>query len=125
MAEIKNKMNKRAEEINKEFQTILDTHLEKIVQGDEENYLEIQDFAALMYIHPTHLSNTIKEITGKAPCDICNEKTIEIAQKLLNDKNLTIASVAFKLTFEPSNFTKYFKKHTGKTPTEYRKEINH
>lgn len=115
-------MNKRPEEITKNFNTILDKHLEKIVQGEADAYLEIQDVAKLMHIHPTHLSNTIKETTGKSPCDICNEKTINIARTLLNNPKQTIANIANQLTFEPTNFTKYFKKHTGETPSEYRKQ---
>lgn len=114
-------MNKRPEEITKDFNYILDNHLEKIVLGDTDTFLEIQDIAELMHIHPTHLSNTIKETTGKSPCDICNEKTIVIAKTLLTTTEQTIANIANKLTFEPTNFTKYFKKHTGETPSEYRK----
>jgi len=115
-------VNKRPEEITKDFNQILDNHLEKIVQGETDVYLEIQDLANMMHIHPTHLSNTIKEVTGKAPCDICNEKTIDIAKNLLQNSELTIAEIAYKLTFEPTNFTKYFKKHTGQTPSQFRKK---
>ena len=114
-------MNKRPEEITKDFNSILDLHLEKIIQGETDSYLEIQDIALLMHIHPTHLSNTIKETTGKSPCDICNEKTIDLAKTLLKDPEQSVADIAYRLTFEPTNFTKYFKKHTGKTPSEYRK----
>lgn len=116
-------MSKRPEEITNEFNSILDNHLEKIVQGEEDVFLEIHDIAERMHIHPTHLSNTIKETTGKAPCDICNEKTISIAKRLLNNSGLRIADIAYKLTFEPTNFTKYFKKHTGETPSQYRKRV--
>lgn len=116
-------MHKRPQEITIEFNNILDNHLERIVLGEEDTFLEIQDIASLMHIHPTHLSNTIKETTGKAPCDICNEKTINIAKNLLNNPAFTIADVAYKLTFEATNFTKYFKKHTGETPSSYRKQI--
>lgn len=76
----------------------------------------------MMHIHPTHLSNTIKETTGKTPCDICNDKTIIVAKRLLNNSDQTIANIAYNLTFEPTNFTKYFKKHTGETPSNYRKQ---
>jgi|SRR5690606_18706655 len=116
-----NKVNKRPEEISKAFHTLLDEHLEKIIQGKVDAYLEIQDMAKLMHIHPTHLSNTIKASTGKSPCDICNEKTIDKAKMLLKNSEQTIAQIAVTLTFEPTNFTKYFKKHTGTTPSEYRK----
>ncbi|UJH92810.1 AraC family transcriptional regulator [Antarcticibacterium sp. 1MA-6-2] len=105
-------MLKRPEEITIKFNEILDGHLKKIVSGEIEVFPEIHEIAGLMCIHPTHLSNTIKEVTGKAPCDVCNEKTIAAAKKLLSDPGCTIREVALRLTFEPSNFTKYFKRHT-------------
>jgi AraC-like DNA-binding protein len=114
-------MTTRQEEITKAFLIELDKHLQNIVSGKTDTYFEIQDLAEILNIHPTHLSNTIKETTGKAPCDICNEKTIAIAEKLLENREMTISEVAYKLTFEPTNFTKYFKKHTGQTPSAFRK----
>jgi|SRR5690606_16177846 len=116
-------MNHRPEEITQDFHRILDKYIEQIVSGEIDSYPEIHDIASQMHIHPTHLSNTIKETTGKAPCDICNEKTITIAKKLLDNPHLTIAHIAQTLTFEPTNFTKYFKKHSGQTPSEYRKKV--
>jgi len=99
----------------------LDKHLQEIVSGQTDIYYEIHDLAEILHIHPTHLSNTSKQTTGKSPCDICHEKTITVAKKLLENTELTISEVAFKLTYEHTNFTKYFKKHTGKTPSAYRK----
>lgn len=112
---------KRPEEITADFLKALDEHLQDIVNGKVDEYFEIQDFAELLHIHPTHLSNTIKLTTGKAPCDFCHEKTIAIAKNLIENSDLTISEIAQKLTYEPTNFTKYFKKHVGLTPSAFRK----
>ncbi len=117
-------MKKRSAEITETFNSILDIHLEKLISGEVDEYLEIQDIAEMMHIHPTHLSNVIKDVTGKSPCAICNSKTIDLAKRLLNREDTTIAAIAFKLSFEPSNFTKYFKKHTGETPLSFRKNLS-
>lgn len=113
-------MHSRPQKIKDDFVKILEQNLQDLVEGKTDDYLDIHQMAAKLFIHPTHLSNTIKEVTGKAPCDICNEKTIALAKKLLRNPQLSIADIATKLTFEPTNFTKYFKKHTGITPTQYR-----
>lgn len=117
-------MTIRPNEITINFLAELDKHLQDIASGKADTYFEIHDLAKILHIHPTHLSNTIKQTTGKSPCDICHEKTIEVAKKLLENSQLTISDVAYKLTHEPTNFTKYFKKHTGQTPSEYRKSKN-
>lgn len=92
-----------------------------MIDGKTDSYLDIHKIAEMLFIHPTHLSNTIKDVTGKSPCDICNEKTIAVAKNLLDQPNVTISEIAFKLTYEPTNFTKYFKKFAGETPSQYRK----
>lgn len=113
----------RPQEITLQFCEILNKHLDKIVSGEEEHYLEIHQIADLMHLHPTPLSNTIKQTTGKSPCDICNEQTIAKAKELMQDTEFSIADVARQLTFDPSNFTKYFKRHSGITPGAYRKSL--
>ncbi len=113
----------RPTEITKAFIEILEHHLNEIVAGKAEDYLEIRDMAAKLFIHPTHLSNTIKETTGKSPCELCHEKTIEKAKELLANPDLSVSAVARKLTYDPSNFTKYFKNKTGLIPSEFKKMV--
>ena len=113
-------MTNRPEEITIEFLKILDNNLQELIDGKTDDYLDIYKIAEMLFIHPTHLSNTIKDITKKSPCDICNEKTIAVSKKLLENPTLTIAEIAYRLTYEPTNFTKYFKKFAGETPSHYR-----
>lgn len=84
----------------------------------------IRDFAALMFIHPVHLSNTIKLHTGYAPCYFFENRVMEEARKMLQDPGLSIASIAGKLTFDNSNFTKFFKRFEGVTPSQYRQQLS-
>src|SRR5687768_3290010 len=57
----------RQHEIVAEFIREVNQHVEDIAAGRATEMLEIRDFARLMHIHPTHLSNTIKLTTGQAP----------------------------------------------------------
>jgi AraC family transcriptional regulator, regulatory protein of adaptative response / methylphosphotriester-DNA alkyltransferase methyltransferase len=98
----------------------LDKHLAELKLGKADKTFEIKDLANLLFIHPTHLSNTIHEVLGKSPCDIYEEKLIAIAKELLLESNRPIAHIAADLTFEPSNFTKYFKRFAGTTPSQFR-----
>ena len=113
-------MTKRPGEIATEFLKIIDKNLQELIDGKTDDYLDIHKIAEMMFIHPTHLSNTIKDVTGKSPCDICNEKTIAVSKKLLANSTFTITEIAYRLTYEPTNFTKYFKKFAGETPSQYR-----
>lgn len=43
------------------------------------------------------------------------------AKKLLTGTALPIGAIAHKLDYDVSNFTKFFKRFTGLTPSAYRK----
>ncbi|MDY5005226.1 MAG: helix-turn-helix domain-containing protein [Prevotella sp.] len=45
------------------------------------------------------------------------------AKQLLNDEALTVTMISNRLGFEyPQHFVRFFKSHTGKTPSAYRNE---
>jgi AraC-like DNA-binding protein len=48
---------------------------------------------------------------------------MDIAKNMLKDTSISIAAIAAQLTFDPSNFTKFFKRFEGVTPKQYREEI--
>ncbi len=65
---IPKKIFARQHEITADFLKQIDQHLDDIMQGRVTEMFEIRDIADLLFIHPTHLSNTIKLTTGKATC---------------------------------------------------------
>lgn len=123
MASTKNTISIRQKEIVSQYLKELDKHLLELKNGNAEKTFEIKDLAELLFIHPTHLSNTIQEVLGKSPCDIYEERLLEISKKLLLTKNTPISHIAHTLTFDPSNFTKFFKSYEGITPKQFR-EVN-
>ena len=119
---IPEKILARQHEITKEYLAVLDTHLLDIVEGRTTEMYEIRDIADVMHIHPIHLSNTIKIATGVHPCFFYEEKIMNIAKAMLQKNEMSISAIANLLTYEPSNFTKFFKRFESKTPKQYREE---
>jgi AraC-like DNA-binding protein len=111
----------RKKEIVSQYMRELDLHLNDLKNGVAEKTFEIKDLAKLLFIHPTHLSNTIQEVLGKSPCDIYEERLIEISKELLRNTTQSIAQIAQTLTFDPSNFNKFFKSYEGMTPGAFRR----
>ena len=111
---------KRSKEITEAFLKELDKHLDELKSGKAASTFEVQDIAALLHIHPTHLSNTIQEELKRSPCDIYEERLMNIAKELILTTDLSIAEIARQLTFDPSNFTKFFKHFAGTTPGKFR-----
>jgi AraC family transcriptional regulator of adaptative response / methylphosphotriester-DNA alkyltransferase methyltransferase len=115
-----NKISVRQKEIVAQYLQQLDQHLSDLKEGKAEKTFEIKDLAGLLYVSPKHLSNTIQEVLGKSPCDIYEERLIQISKELLLETNNTISHIAQTLTFDPSNFTKFFKNYEGITPKQFR-----
>ncbi|OQP60112.1 hypothetical protein A3860_34860 [Niastella vici] len=79
-------------------------------------------YAEQLHVTPRYLSQTVKEITGKPAGELIDEMVIMEARALLNDVSFTIAQVAESLYFSDQFFfSKYFKRHAGVSPSEYRR----
>jgi len=113
-------LSHRKKEIAKEYIAQLDAHIQQLKEGKADRAFEIRDFAQMLHVHPVHLSNTIKEVTGQSTCDLYEERLIKISKDLLLHTDLNIAVIARQLTYDPSNFTKFFKHFSGITPKKFR-----
>lgn len=119
---IPKKLLARQHEIVADYYRAVDRHLADVVAGRATEMLEIRDFAGQLYIHPTHLSNTIRLATGRPPCYYFEARLMDISRQLLRDTGRTVADIAASLTYDPSNFTKFFKRFQGCTPKQYREQ---
>lgn len=114
------KIAARQHEITRDFLQEIDKHLDDILAGRCTDMYEIRDIAAILHIDPRHLSNTIKLSTGQAPCFFFEEKIMHISRELLRENKMSISEIAIRLTYDPSNFTKFFKRFSGQTPKQFR-----
>ena len=112
----------RKKEIVQQYISLLDQHIAELKEGKAEEALEIKDFAQQMHLHPVHLSNTIKEVTGQSTCAHYEERLLRISKELLLTTSMSISQIAAQLTYDPSNFTKFFKQYTGITPKQFRNQ---
>jgi AraC family transcriptional regulator, regulatory protein of adaptative response / methylphosphotriester-DNA alkyltransferase methyltransferase len=116
-------MLKQSVAIKEKYEKLIDMQLDDLLKGRADQMQEIGDFAEQLHLHPTHFSNTIKELTGSSPCGIYQLRILETAERLLADPDLSIRRIALMLTYEPSQFIKWFKRFRGITPKEYRAQI--
>jgi len=111
---------RRPKELTAAYLKALDRHMDEFRSGTADRALEIHDFAEKLFVHPTHLSNTIQEVTGHSPCDLYEERLMDVARELLTTLPSSAAEIARQLTMDPSNFGKWFKSFEGITPKQYR-----
>jgi len=113
----------RQKELFKQYISALDQHIQQLKEGNTDRALEIRDFANILHVHPVHLSNTIKEVGGRSTCDLYEERLLKVSKELLLETDMPIAEIATQLSYDPSNFTKFFKRYAGITPKKFR-ELN-
>ncbi|OCX53633.1 AraC family transcriptional regulator [Mucilaginibacter sp. PPCGB 2223] len=91
----------------------------------EQHYTELKhpkDYAQLLYITPNHLNALCKDLLGMQAGEVIRNRVLLEAKRMLTNPQLSIADVALQLNFsDNSYFTKFFKKLTGTTPEEFRK----
>lgn len=92
-----------------------------------ENYSDVslknEDISAKFNYHPYHLSNIIKEETGKTLHQFLIYYRLRNARDLLITTRYSIAEIAWRSGFDsPAYFTKMFKKNVGITPKDYRRQ---
>lgn len=114
---------KRSREITENYFKFLDKHIADVVSGEANDFMEINQIASELFISHNHLTDTIQKETGNHPCHFYDLKILEEAKRMLAEKDKSISEIARILTYDPSNFTKFFKKFVGQTPGQFRKSL--
>lgn len=121
---IPEKILSRKDEITVGFLKLVDTHIADLMSGKATRRLHAQDFGAKLFIHPRHLTNTLKLTMNTSVCEVMEERILAESVILIKETTLSIAEIGQKFGYdEPTNFTKFFKSMTGITPLQYRKRV--
>ena len=101
----------------------LTTSFFKLVQDHFKEEHNVQFYADKLCISRKYLTKVINKTVLKSPRDIIHQVLAVEARLLLKNPNLNVSEVALQLRFsDQASFSKFFKKHTGRSPLEYRKD---
>ncbi|WP_276353826.1 response regulator transcription factor [Cohnella caldifontis] len=91
------------------------------VQAHYDRVLTLQEVAQHVHINASYLSYLFKEVTGDTFVHFLTSLRIRRAKELLQDPQYKVYEIGQIVGYEnPRYFAEIFKKHTGKTPYEYR-----
>lgn len=92
-----------------------------LLQRDFRHHRDIGYYSDQLVITPKYLSKLIKDISGLSAAQWIDEFTVAEASVLLKFSDKSIQQIAEYLDFpSQSFFSKYFKSHTGVSPSEWR-----
>ena len=84
---------------------------------------DIAQLADDLAITPVHLNRICRSVAGKSASQLVQEHILHEARKHLTYTSHSVSEIAYLLHFEyPNYFAKFFRKHTGLSPTEYREQ---
>lgn len=93
----------------------------RLVMEYHTQYRNVGFYAEKLCLTPKYLSKIIKSASGRSAPEWIDSYVILEAKNLLKYSETPIKEIVFKLNFpNQSVFYKFFKAHTGMTPTEYR-----
>lgn len=90
-----------------------------------ENYKRersVTFYATQLRLSPKYFTTLIKRISGRTAAEWINQTVIMEAKNLLKYSTMNVQEIAYSLNFpNQSFFGKYFKHHTGMTPSQYKR----
>lgn len=99
-------------------------YFERFMQVLSRHYMRERSvgfYAEELSLTPKYLTTVIRKASGRTATDWINSFVVLEAKNLLKYSALSIQEIAYRLNFpNQSFFGKYFKSHTGKTPSAYR-----
>lgn len=100
----------------------LTNRFKHLVEKNFRENREVKEYAKQMHITPKHLSEAVKETSGKSPREIIRDMLLLESKVLLGSTDRTVTEIAQELHFEDqSHFNRFIRQHTGKTPLQFRK----
>lgn len=103
---------------NEMMKQLLD-YLEKRL---DDPTLKIEELADAVHLGRSVFYGKVKAIVGMTPVDFVRHIRMQRAQELIVKSTYSFSQIAYMVGFsDPKYFSKSFKKVTGKTPSEYRK----
>ncbi|MBO0933786.1 helix-turn-helix domain-containing protein [Fibrella aquatilis] len=111
-------------QLNQSAATLLTTRFVSLVQANYLSYRTVEAYASLLAVTPNHLNDSVRKATGRNAYRFITDKLTQEAQSLIRFTAADISEIAYQLNFSgPAHFSKFFKKHTGQTPGDFRREV--
>lgn len=85
--------------------------------------LTLREMANVACLSPNHLLRCFRRAFGETPHQFLTARRLEYARRMLADPNLSVTDICFSAGFESlSSFSRLFRRHTGVSPSEYRRK---
>lgn len=93
----------------------------RLIDQHHRRLHSVKEYASMLGVSPKTLTNHVAECSPHSPLEIINARLVLEAKRMLRYGTMMVKEIAFELGFEdPSYFVKFFKRHTGQLPADFR-----
>lgn len=112
----------RVDELKQGRSEVLFDRFMELLQQYSKRERNVGFYAEQLGITSKYLSSVVKEVSGKTAARWIDESVILEAKALLKYSGMSIQEIAYRLNFSTQSFFgKYFKQHTGTSPSRYKR----
>lgn len=95
-----------------------------LLEKEFRNKKQVSNYTDELIVSAKRLNQATSKVLGKSPKELIDERVMLEAKRLLVYTNESVKEIGFELGFEePTNFIKYFRKHSDITPVEFREQF--
>lgn len=92
----------------------------ELLETNFESWHMVSQYAEELHITPDYLNASLKSLTGTGAKEHIQNRILIAAKRLLKFSDLNTKEISYQLGFsDPANFSIFFKKHTGISPSKF------
>lgn len=105
----------KSNELIKSFESLIDKHFYE--------YRFPKEYAKVLLVTPNYLNAMCQKIKQKSAGEMIRDRILIECKRLLIHTNLSASEIAYQLNFKDNSyFSRFFKKHIGISPDEFRRK---
>ena len=114
--------NRRWDDVPERAQSLLRRFIGMLYGGEYIAHRDLAYYASRLCVTPHYLSEICRKASGRPASYWLDRFTVNEVTRLLLDKSVPLADIAARMNFSSlSYFSRYVQKHTGLSPSDYRR----
>jgi two-component system response regulator YesN len=123
-ADCVNEMSKAYFEVKNQLQPDVMLQIKQYIREHSNEDISLEMISETVRLSPFYVSKMFKEQFGTNYIDFLTDCRMEKAKDLLADPDKSLKEITYDIGYnDPNYFSRVFKKMTGLSPTDYRKDI--
>jgi len=108
----------------KAFKEVFMADINVIRTGREIQLKLVSEYAEQLGVSQNHLNDTVRDVTGESAGGLIQKQLMHQATMCLKHSSKNVSEIAYLLGFDdPSYFARFYKRHTGKSPSQVRTSV--